>query len=540
VTAQDSTSLIGDILIVDDEVRNLQLLSQILSGAGYRVRAARGPQLAVDSALTQPPDLILLDVKMPEMDGFEVCRRLKQDDRTRDVPIIFVSALRNVQERIRGFEAGGVDFISKPFQEQEILARVRTHKALRDMTVHLEELVAKRTGELTAMNEALEAEVNERTQAEEEIRKNRDYLKRLTDSMADVVFSVKMPERVIEWTNDAVRQLGYDSEECIGRSTEFLYSDKEDFLTFGKNLKSAIAEGKDVFRMEALLQKKDGAVFPADIIVSFFRIEGEMVSATSIVRNIAERLEKEKRIQDYQDRLKALASDLTVTEERERRRIAEELHDGPVQALAFACMRLAPVKERVGSSEQARAIDEVSKCLRQAALDTNRIVSDLGSPSLRDLGLVAAISEWTTEQIRGRFGIETEVVSHLEEADGESLDDLTRTILFRNVRELLANVVKHAHATRVHVCLQRAGDRLEVVVRDDGQGCDPTQALKKVSSEGGFGLFSIRERMADLGGALEIDSELGRGFTATLVLPSTSAVGPRRRRHDEAKGSFGR
>jgi len=262
-------------------------------------------------------------------------------------------------------------------------------------------------------------------------------------------------------------------------------------------------------------------VLPADVIVSFFRINGELVSMTVIARNIAERLEKEKRIQEYQDRLKALASDLTITEERERRRIAEELHDGPLQVLAFARMRLASVTKRGGASEQARGLDEVSECVRQAAMDTSQVVSDLSSPSMNQLGLVAAISEWTTEQIHRRFGIETKVVSHLEDADDESLDDLTRTILFRNVRELLTNVAKHAHATRVHVGLQRSGDRLELAVRDDGQGCDPAEALSNVSSRGGFGLFSIRERMSDLGGALEIDSAPGNGFTATLVIPST-------------------
>jgi PAS domain S-box-containing protein len=334
--------------------------------------------------------------------------------------------------------------------------------------------------------------------------------------MVDVVFSLKMPDRVIEWTNEAVRQLGYASEECLGRSTEFLYVHKEDYLALGEELRDAIAEGRDVLRKEILLRKRDGGAFPADVTLSFFRVGGELVSVTAIARNIAERLEKERRIQEYQDRLKALAAALTLSEETERRRIAEELHDGPVQALAFARMRLAAT----GKAGGAEGLDEVSRCLRQAALDTSRLVSDLSFASMTTLGLVAALSEWTTDHIHRTLGLEAEVVSHLEAADAEGLDDLTRTILFRNARELLANVVKHARATRVQVLLQRAGDNLELKVRDDGQGCDPTETLKKVSSEGGFGLFSIRERMADLGGALEIDSEPGQGFTATLVIPS--------------------
>ncbi len=176
-TNPNSINLAGDILIVDDEIPNLQLLTQVLSDAGYQaLRSAKRPKLAIESALAQPPSLILLDVRMPEMDGFEVCRRLKQDERTRGIPVIFVSALQDVQDRVRGFEAGGVDFISKPFQETEVLARVRTHLALRNMQLHLEDLVAKRTAELTVTNKTLEAEIDVRKKAEDEIRQLKDRL----------------------------------------------------------------------------------------------------------------------------------------------------------------------------------------------------------------------------------------------------------------------------------------------------------------------------------------------------------------------------
>ena len=143
-----SKTVLDDILIVDDEIPNLQLLSELLGREGYHVREATQPQMAIRSALAQPPALILLDVKMPDMDGFEVCRRLKQDERTCDIPLIFISALQDVQDKIRGFEVGGVDFISKPFQEEEVLARVRTHMSLYNIQQNLEEMISVRTAEL--------------------------------------------------------------------------------------------------------------------------------------------------------------------------------------------------------------------------------------------------------------------------------------------------------------------------------------------------------------------------------------------------------
>ena len=138
----------GDILIVDDEAANLKLLKELLNREGYQVRNADLPKLAINSALAQPPALILLDVRMPDMDGVEVCKRLKQNERTCDIPIIFISALQDVQDKIRGFKAGGVDYITKPFQEEEVLARVQTHTALRNMQLNLERIVDERTAEL--------------------------------------------------------------------------------------------------------------------------------------------------------------------------------------------------------------------------------------------------------------------------------------------------------------------------------------------------------------------------------------------------------
>jgi len=139
-----------DILVVDDVAANLDILAALLKEAGYAVRAAPTPELALQSARAHSPALLLLDVRMPGMDGFEVCRRLKEDARTREIPIIFVSGQNDLADRVRGFEVGGVDFISKPFQREEVLARVRLHLALRQAQNELELRVRKRTAELEA------------------------------------------------------------------------------------------------------------------------------------------------------------------------------------------------------------------------------------------------------------------------------------------------------------------------------------------------------------------------------------------------------
>ncbi len=123
----------ANILVVDDTRANLRLLVEILTERGYKVRPAMNGQMALAAAQTEPPDLILLDIMMPEMDGYEVCRQLKADERTWNIPVIFISAIHEVLDKIKAFSIGGVDYITKPFQVEEVLARVQTHLALRNL-----------------------------------------------------------------------------------------------------------------------------------------------------------------------------------------------------------------------------------------------------------------------------------------------------------------------------------------------------------------------------------------------------------------------
>jgi CheY-like chemotaxis protein len=147
------------ILIVDDTPINLRLLSQMLTKRGYKLRAATSGTHALESIRSSPPDLILLDVMMPEMNGYEVCEHLKADERTRDIPIIFISALDATEDKVRAFTAGGVDYVTKPFREKEVLARVETHLSLRGLHKQLEatnRVLEERNAELETRNAELE------------------------------------------------------------------------------------------------------------------------------------------------------------------------------------------------------------------------------------------------------------------------------------------------------------------------------------------------------------------------------------------------
>jgi len=133
----------ANILVVDDTPENLRLLIGILREQGYKVRSASNGPRAIATAQMHPPGVILLDIMMPEMDGYEVCKRLKADERTREIPIIFISGLDEVLDKVKAFLLGGVDYITKPFQSEEVLARVQTHLTIRNQHQQLQEQQAR-------------------------------------------------------------------------------------------------------------------------------------------------------------------------------------------------------------------------------------------------------------------------------------------------------------------------------------------------------------------------------------------------------------
>lgn len=139
-----ANGLQGNILVVDDTPANLRLLSNMLSEQGFKVRSVINGPMALTAIRAASPDLVLLDINMPGMNGYEVCEQLKADPATRDIPIIFISALDEVHDKVKAFTVGGVDYITKPFQFEEVLARVRTHLALRNLQRELQAEIAER------------------------------------------------------------------------------------------------------------------------------------------------------------------------------------------------------------------------------------------------------------------------------------------------------------------------------------------------------------------------------------------------------------
>lgn len=201
---------VAEILIVDDVIENLKLLNDLLSKEGFVVRQANSGKMALESIKAKHPDLILLDIKMPEMDGYEVCRHLKEDENTASIPVIFLSALGEVADKVHAFETGGVDYVTKPFEATEVLARVRTHLEIYQMKHHLEDVVKMRTRELNNAYVMI-------TRKEEQYRN-------LVESLQEgYIFYTHDTDGIFTYVSPSIKGvLGYTQDEFLTHYTEYL------------------------------------------------------------------------------------------------------------------------------------------------------------------------------------------------------------------------------------------------------------------------------------------------------------------------------
>jgi PAS domain S-box-containing protein len=192
----------GNILVVDDTPDNLRLLSTVLAGGGYEVRKALTGQMALMAAKTALPDLILLDINMPGMNGYEVCSQLKADEHTRDVPVIFISALDDVLDKVKGFDIGGVDYITKPFQAQEVIARIENQLTILRQQSSLRERTAQ-----------LEQEIKERLRAEEASRQSEERWELALLGTGDGIFDWNITTGEVFASALLLEMLGYTEQD---------------------------------------------------------------------------------------------------------------------------------------------------------------------------------------------------------------------------------------------------------------------------------------------------------------------------------------
>src|SRR5262245_5592451 len=241
-----------------------------------------------------------------------------------------------------------------------------------------------------------------------------------------------------------------------------------------------------------------------------------------IAEDITAREEAEEQVRKDRAELRALASELVLTEERERRKLATDLHDGSQQALELARIKLGVLLHADAGRDVGSALKEIGALLEQSLEALGSLTFELSPPVLHDLGLVPAL-QWLAEDLERRLDLQVVVD---DDGRAKPLDDRIRVLLFRSTRELLLNVAKHARIDRALVSLRREGQTLVLAVIDEGTGFDP-EKLRSASQGGGYGLFSIRQRLEHLDGLMQCRSARRRRTAVVLSaqLQQESTVG---------------
>ncbi len=485
---------IAQILVVDDSPGSLKLLTDILSKPGFVVRPAPSGRLALRSAGVETPDLILLDVIMPELDGYEVCRQLKGDPKTASVPVIFISSLEEPADKVRGFEAGGVDFISKPFQPEEILARVQTHLSLHRLQKQLE-----------AQNILLEEQIRERKKKEEElnvyqknleemVRERTDELDRFFSLSLDLLCILSRDGTFIRMNPEWETSLGYPLSDIISHNyLEFIHPDDlERTREVGKK-----ACTDRVSNFVNRYRHKDG---------SYRWIEWSSIPSGDLIFGSARDITERKNVEN------------SLNEARKKLNLLNHVVFSDIQNYVFSLTGFLDLhREIVTDSRENYFLDNERNAVKKVLLSLNF------AKMYQDMGIKPPV--W--HQVSQTF---LYAISHLDfskynrDIHVEGLEIYADPLLEMVFYILAENVLKYAHsATAVKLWYEIIPGECLLMFEDNGNGIEID--LKErifeqwYGEQKGLGLFLSREILAITGLSIRENGEPGSGARFEIHIP---------------------
>jgi PAS domain S-box-containing protein len=459
---QESVDTAGSILIVDDERAGRETLAALLLNQHYQLHfAGSGAEALLQVARIQP-DLVLLDVMMPGIDGFEVCRQIRADPLLGEVPIILLTALDDRASRLRGIEAGADDFVSKPFDRVELRARVKTITRLN----RYRRLLAERA-----------------------------KLARVIEFAPDGMLIVDQASTIVLANPALVQLLGAGgAHELLGQYVTSLLAPAQRAVC--QICLDRVLAGEGVVRLESTLVSPSGLRVPIEMHIGFLSWN-DQPAAQIIARDITQRKQAELL-------------------EEERRLIAYELHDGLAQMVISTHQHLQAFAARHRPrAEPTRAeLDRVLDLARRSVTEIRRVIAGLRPTALDDFGLATALRMHAAALQADGWEI-----SFQESLGATRLTPTIETVLYRVAQEALTNVRKHAQTTRVALTLVRDDHWLRLEIQDWGCGFEPEDVLSSVGLGERIGLRGMRERAAILGGRWSVRSSPGNGTLVVAEIP---------------------
>lgn len=287
------------ILIVDDKPENLSVLFSLLNET-YEVLAAESGTVALDIIKSSKPDLILLDIMMPELDGYELCSILKSNENTSDIPIIFMSALSETNDKIRGFELGAVDYIIKPFQQEEVVARIKTHLSIKLLTEELSGINKSLEEKVLERTEKLQTEIEEKEKITSELKESEKRFRTLFEGAPDPILLIDQESGEVMDANQAAADIFEMSLiDLLGTNEADLFSATEEDLKNNINMPFHSMGRKRIYKNNIL--KKNGVKVPVEISVKTLLVSSALY-LLAIIRDISERIKYEEELKQQRNK----------------------------------------------------------------------------------------------------------------------------------------------------------------------------------------------------------------------------------------------
>lgn len=380
--------------------------------------------------------------------------------------------------------------------------------------LHVDPVPVESRDEVGNLATAFNAMVTVREQTETSLRESEERYRKLVDLSPDGVYVLK--EGHVAFTNAAGATLlgAAAAQEVLGRQmSDFVYEDDQGVL---QKICSQVEEKKiNSPYIQVRYRRPDNTTVEAEVAAAPF-VFSSQPAVLVIARDVTERKGMEEKIRNYQRELYAAATEMSTlesrVEERERYLIAADLHDYVGQNLVVLQLKLGSLQRSLSDPNMVRQVEEIRDIIGKTIQYTRSLTVELNPPILVEIGFKAAV-ESLAEAFEKTHGLAIEIKD-----DGQpiQINNEYRYLLFRCVREILINIVKHAQANNVEIAMSKSGDRMYVTVADNGTGFDISTADRKKT---GFGLFTIRERMKRLGGYCEIETKPGSGTTVILAMP---------------------
>jgi len=507
------------ILIVDDTPANLGVLSDFLADSGFKVLVAEDGESAIQKVEYASPDLILLDVLMPGMDGFETCRRLKANELTQDIPVIFMTALTEMMDKVRGFNLGAVDYITKPLQHEEVLARVKTHLSLQNLTKKLQE-----------QNLCLEQEIKERQRSEEKIREQAALL----DIATDAILVRGLGNQILFWNKGAERLYGWKAEAAIGKNAnELLY--RRETVSQLQNAQKSLAE-KGEWQGELHQVRKDGKEV---IVTSRWTLVRDQSGKPKSILTVNTDVTEKKQLEAQFLRAQRMESIGTLASG-----IAHDLNN----ALAPIMMSVQILEEKLQDEQSQWIIETLSNNTKRSADLVKQVLSFARGLEGERTTLQIERLIWEIEQIaKQTFPKAIEIRTNVPKPDIWSISgDATQLqqVLMNlcvNARDAMPeggilqlcaeNLQIDPHFARMNIDA-KVGPYVAIAVSDTGTGIsheiidrifEPFFTTKELGKGTGIGLSTVMAIVKSHDGFVNVDSEVGKGTQFKVYLPATPA-----------------